>query len=115
MALTTDHPVIRELTAGAVAGAVGTVVMSTLMLTAQRAGLLGEQPPRKLSDAVLDAVAYGRADGELDALARRASIWGSARPRRHFTNSAVTLRATRGWPVSGAAGSARRSGGSITA
>ena len=62
MALTTDHPILRELAAGAVAGAVGTVVMSTLMLTAQRAGMLGEQPPRKLSDAVLDAVADGRAD-----------------------------------------------------
>jgi hypothetical protein len=58
----TDPAVVRELAAGAVAGTMATVAMSTLMLTAQRAGLLGEQPPRKLSDAALDAVADGRAD-----------------------------------------------------
>lgn len=58
----TDPAIVHELAAGAVAGTVATAVMSTLMLTAQRAGLLGEQPPRKLSDAVLDAVAGGGAD-----------------------------------------------------
>ncbi len=62
MDLRTDPSIVRELVAGAIAGTVATVAMSTLMLTAQRAGLLGEQPPRKLSDAVLDAVADGRAD-----------------------------------------------------
>jgi hypothetical protein len=60
--LRSDPAIVRELAAGAVAGTVATIAMSTLMLTAQRAGLLGEQPPRKLSDAVLDAVAGGRAD-----------------------------------------------------
>ena len=58
----TDPVIVRELAAGAVAGTIATLAMSTLMLTAQRAGLLGEQPPRKLSDAVLDAVAAGQAD-----------------------------------------------------
>jgi uncharacterized protein DUF6789 len=62
MAFRTEPTIVRELAAGAVAGTVATVVMSTLMLTAQRGGLLGEQPPRKLSDAVLDAAAGGRAD-----------------------------------------------------
>jgi hypothetical protein len=62
MDLRTDPGIVRELAAGAVAGTVATIAMSTLMLTAQRAGLLGEQPPRKLSDAVLDAVASRRAD-----------------------------------------------------
>jgi hypothetical protein len=62
MDLRTDPAIVRELAAGAVAGTVATVAMSALMLTAQRAGLLGEQPPRKLSDAVLDAVAGGRVD-----------------------------------------------------
>jgi hypothetical protein len=62
MELRTGTAIVRELAAGAVAGTVATVAMSTLMLSAQRAGLLGEQPPRKLSDAVLDAVADGRAD-----------------------------------------------------
>jgi hypothetical protein len=62
MDLRNDPTIVRELAAGAVAGTIGTIAMSTLMLMAQRAGLLGEQPPRKLSDAVLDAVAGGRAD-----------------------------------------------------
>jgi hypothetical protein len=56
-----DATVAHALAAGAVAGTIATVAMSTLMLTAQRAGLLGEQPPRKLSDAILDAVGGGRA------------------------------------------------------
>jgi hypothetical protein len=60
--LGTDPAIARELAAGAVAGTVATIAMSTLMLTTQRAGLLGEQPPRKLSDAVLDAIGGGRAD-----------------------------------------------------
>jgi hypothetical protein len=59
MDLRADRGIVRQLAAGAVAGTVGTIAMSTLMLAAQRAGLLGEQPPRKLSDAVLDAVAGG--------------------------------------------------------
>lgn len=57
-----DSAVVRVLGAGAVAGTVATLVMSTLMLSAQRVGLLGEQPPRRLSDTILDAVAGGRAD-----------------------------------------------------
>jgi Family of unknown function (DUF6789) len=59
MDLRAEPGIVRQLTAGAVAGTVGTIAMSALMLTAQRAGLLGEQPPRKLSDSVLDAVAGG--------------------------------------------------------
>ena len=51
----------RDLTAGLVAGTIGTMAMSTLMLSAQRAGLLGEQPPRRLSDAIIDALAGDRA------------------------------------------------------
>lgn len=60
--LRSDPAIARDLAAGAVAGSIATVAMSAVMLTAQRTGLLGEQPPRKLSDAVLDAVAGGRAD-----------------------------------------------------
>lgn len=59
---TTHRAMVRELAAGAIAGTVATLAMSTVMLTAQRAGLLGEQPPRKLSDAVLDRVARGHVD-----------------------------------------------------
>ena len=51
----------RDLTAGLVAGIVATMAMSTLMLSAQHAGLLGEQPPRRLADAIIDAVAGDRA------------------------------------------------------
>jgi hypothetical protein len=62
MNLGTNPTIARELAAGAAAGAVATIAMSTVMLSAQRAGLLGEQPPRKLSDKALDALANGRAD-----------------------------------------------------
>ena len=51
--------VTRDLAGGATAGVLATLAMSTLMLGAQRLGLLGEQPPRKISNAVLDAVAPG--------------------------------------------------------
>jgi hypothetical protein len=42
---------------GAVVGAAGTGVMTAFMLAAQRAGLLGEAPPRKISERVLAGVA----------------------------------------------------------
>ncbi|MEO7556761.1 MAG: hypothetical protein ABIV94_09200 [Acidimicrobiales bacterium] len=55
LALPPDDPALaRELAAGAVAGVVATLAMSTVMLGAQRIGLLGEQPPRKIADALLD-------------------------------------------------------------
>lgn len=47
----------RELAGGAAAGVLATLAMSTVMLGAQRLGLLGEQPPRKISNAILDEVA----------------------------------------------------------
>ena len=50
------------MAAGAIAGLVGTLAMSTLMLSAQRLGALGEQPPRRLSDAILDSVIGGRVE-----------------------------------------------------
>jgi hypothetical protein len=58
----TDPDLLSELAAGAVAGTIATVAMSALMLAAQRAGYLGEQPPRKLSDAILDDIAGTGAD-----------------------------------------------------
>lgn len=45
-----------EAGAGALAGAVATLPMSALMLLAQRYGLMGTQPPRRISDGALDAV-----------------------------------------------------------
>jgi hypothetical protein len=56
----------RQLAGGAVAGTIATFAMSTLMLAAQRAGLLGRQPPRILADAVLDGV-----DGRVGERTRR--------------------------------------------
>ncbi len=53
--------VVRDLAAGAIAGTVATFAMSAVMLTAQKIGLLGQQPPRRLSDVVLDEVTGGRA------------------------------------------------------
>ena len=47
----------REIAGGAAAGVLATFAMSTVMLGAQRLGLLGEQPPRKVANAVLDTIA----------------------------------------------------------
>ncbi len=49
----------RDLVAGLLSGTVATLAMSGFMLTGQRAGLLGKQPPRKVSDAMLDRL-FGR-------------------------------------------------------
>ena len=43
-----------DLLAGAASGVVATFAMSVLMQLGQRCGLLGEQPPRKVADLVLD-------------------------------------------------------------
>lgn len=50
----------RDVFAGLAAGTIATLGMSALMLGAQRVGLLGEQPPRKIADAVLERVAGDR-------------------------------------------------------
>lgn len=52
---------------GAVAGVVGTLAMSLLMLPAQWAGLLGTQPPRRVSDRLL----VGAADEDAGEERRR--------------------------------------------
>ena len=46
---------LRSALVGALAGALATLPMSAVMLTAQRAGFLGESPPRLLSSAALGA------------------------------------------------------------
>ena len=46
---------IRRLEEGVTAGALATVPMSGVMLVAQRVGLMGEQPPQKITNAALDA------------------------------------------------------------
>ena len=51
--------VARGAAGGAVAGLAGTIGMSLLMLPAQRLGLLGTQPPRRLSDRLIETVGLG--------------------------------------------------------
>ena len=94
----------RDLTAGAAAGSLATLAMSVTMLAGQRAGLLGTQPPRLISDAICERllgsdagettrrlgttivhVAIGAAAGATHQVARRAAsrprpaaAWGAA-------------------------------------
>lgn len=50
----------RALRDGAVAGVVATATMSVVMLTARRLGVMAEQPPRQMTDIVLDSVRQER-------------------------------------------------------
>lgn len=52
----------NRLARGAAAGAVATVLMSVVMLVAQRLGLMGRQPPSHISEAALDTAEHGRPD-----------------------------------------------------
>lgn len=56
---------VLDATAGAAVGAAATVPMSALMLGAQRAGLMGTQPPRRITDEAIEAVDEGT-DGDVD-------------------------------------------------
>lgn len=85
------------LARGAVGGAVGTLAMSAVMLAAQKAGLMGRQPPEKLTEAALASaemapveertedvaailahLAFGMTSGAAFALAHRAVAGGVA-------------------------------------
>ena len=44
----------KDAAVGALAGVVATLPMSALMLLAQRLGLMGTQPPRRITDGALD-------------------------------------------------------------
>lgn len=46
---------LHRIGTGAVAGTLATLPMSAVMVVAQRLGLMGEQPPAKVTNAVLDA------------------------------------------------------------
>jgi uncharacterized membrane protein YagU involved in acid resistance len=50
---------VRPLVDGAVGGTLGTATMSAVMLAAQRAGLMGQQPPEKIAEAGLEKVGVG--------------------------------------------------------
>ena len=58
----TNESLPADIAAGALAGTVATLAMSVLMELGQRVGLLGVQPPRKVSDLLLDRVLGVQAD-----------------------------------------------------
>ena len=51
---------LSALLEGAVAGGIATLPMSGVMLAAGSAGLMGQQPPERISEAALDAVGVER-------------------------------------------------------
>lgn len=89
---------VTDAAAGAAAGTVATLPMSALMLLAQRLGLMGVQPPRRITDAALDTVgaraperarraltaldhlAYGAGTGAVFAVVQRAVPRAVPRP-----------------------------------
>ena len=61
---------VKAILDGALGGAIGTVGMSSLMLAAGKAGLMGEHPPDKIAGAALDAVGvHNRDEEDQDAVA----------------------------------------------
>lgn len=93
----------RRTIEGAAAGALATLPMSAVMVAAQALGLLGRQPPAKITDAAVDQVApatprrardvlsvlahlgFGAAAGALFGLLRR----GRPSPRRAMLEGAA--------------------------
>ena len=59
---------LRDAARGAVAGAAATGPMSAVMLTAGRLGLMGTQPPRRVTDAALDAAGVPASGPARDAV-----------------------------------------------
>lgn len=100
---------------GAVGGAVGTAAMSGVMLVAQRAGVMGRQPPEAITAAALEAAGEHRQEpATRDALAGAlhfafgvgvGAVFGvlhgqlPARARRHPALSGAAY-ATLVWAVS---------------
>ena len=66
---------VKDVMDGAIGGAVATVGMSVVMAAAQKVGVLGEPPPRQLTDAALDATgAPDISEGSKDAIAAGAHL-----------------------------------------
>jgi uncharacterized membrane protein YagU involved in acid resistance len=59
---------VRDLIDGGIGGVIGTVAMSSLMMAARRAGLLGRQPPERLVEKGLDRFGISRNRETQDAL-----------------------------------------------
>jgi len=59
---------MKALLRGAVAGAIATVPMSLVMLGAKRAGLMGTQPPEKITARLLSALGWRQRSRETQDL-----------------------------------------------
>lgn len=60
---------VRAAVRGALAGAAATVAMSAVMALAQKAGLLGRMPPKKITEAALGALGLHPPEPAVDAAA----------------------------------------------
>jgi uncharacterized membrane protein YagU involved in acid resistance len=60
---------VMALIEGGISGVLGTLSMSTVMLAARRAGLVGQLPPERITEAALDAAGQRRSKEVQDALA----------------------------------------------
>src|SRR5947209_8155344 len=60
---------VEALVDGGISGVAGTAAMSALMLGARRIGLLGRQPPERLTEHVLDTLGLERHETTQDVLA----------------------------------------------
>ena len=107
----------RALGTGAVAGVAATATMSAVMLAARRMGVMSQNPPRQMTDVVLDAVrrerspdwlrnglatashfAFGAALGAIFARAhRRYQEPGGLLPRGLIVASLVWFVSYQGW------------------
>lgn len=66
--------VAREVVAGAVAGLGGTLAMSVVMLAAQRAGLMGTLPPKRITERALEGLHLRSSGGTVNAMAAGAHL-----------------------------------------
>lgn len=67
---------LNALLEGAMAGGLATLPMSGVMLAAGKAGLMGQQPPEKITEAALDAVGVEHPSDEVEKSATVAAHLG---------------------------------------
>jgi hypothetical protein len=88
----------RRIAEGAGAGALATLPMTMVMIGAQRAGLLGEPPPAKITDALLDALPGDESSSERRMWTGLTHVgFGAA------TGAVFALLGPGGWPAARAA------------
>ena len=67
---------LNTLVQGAVAGGLATLPMSGVMLAAGKAGLMGQQPPERITEAALDAVGVEQPSEAVEQTATAAAHLG---------------------------------------